>query len=113
MKAKMLMAPSKRRPILKHYQNAVEITIWFNKTEDAKVFTAAAVKKFATPGTKFHCRIIEFKYSELSRQVRLTFGDMTKEERTYFRTWLTGYAYAKKWSLPLYNLIDQPIIDLQ
>lgn len=27
MKAKMIMAPCKRKPILKHYQNAVEISI--------------------------------------------------------------------------------------
>lgn len=110
MKAKMIMAPCKRRPILKHYQNAVEISIWYNDTQHAKDFISAAIKKFGVKTTEFS--LIEFHFSDLSQRVRLTFRNMTKDNQAKFSKWLKGYAYAKGWQLPLYNLLIQPKLDL-
>lgn len=106
MKTKMLMAPCKRKPILRHYQNAVEVSIWYNNTTDAKDFVSAAVKKFGTKTTSFS--LIEFHYSDLSKRVRFIFRDMNEDNQKLFSQWLKGYAYAKGWNLPLYNILKQP-----
>lgn len=108
MKAKLLMDYSKRKPIIKHYPKAIQVNIWFNQPTQAKDFIGAAIRKFGIHHDI--ASLIEFHFSDLSRTVRLTFDKMEKQERDKFKKWLTGYAYAKGFQLPMYNLIDQPKI---
>lgn len=110
MNAKLLMARCNRRPIRKHYPQAVTIHIWFNQSNMARQFITGALRKYANQESGG--KMIEIHFSELTKRVRITFDEMEKEQRTSFQHWLKGYCYAKGWDIPMMNMIDQPKLDL-